>query len=336
MENNPLVSILIPNYNKAPYLRGTLDSVLAQTYPNWECIVVDDHSTDNSWEILKEYAKKDFRIKIFKRPENRKKGGNVARNYAFEMSNGDFVQWLDSDDVIHPEKIQSQLNNLLMNDQIFVSISNWDWFDSQSKIENTLFYSNFDPVTTSRWINYPSKGLSLILWLFKNNLFIPSHAYFMNRRIVLQSGLWQEDINKNQDGEFMLRVLLKGGQVVFNDSVYAFYRRPDSTHLSKQATLSSYQDWFRSLELGDEKILAIKDSKEIRDILVMNYERLIKYTGLEFPTVTEMSSNRIKELKPSVKFDFSKPFLIWLSGWIGFKNFLKFRTILIRLKLIAN
>ncbi|WP_439475776.1 glycosyltransferase family 2 protein [Algoriphagus formosus] len=333
----PLVSILIPNFNKAAYLAETLDSVLAQTYNHWECIVVDDHSSDASWEILETYEKRDLRIKIYKRPEERIKGGSVARNYAFEMSKGDYIQWLDSDDVIHPKKIQDQLNDLLGNDEVFVSISNWDWLEHLSghhsgKLEDF----NLERKISSRWKNYPSNGLSLILWLFKNNLFIPPHAYFMDRRIVLRSGLWQDDINKNQDGEFMLRVLLKGGQIVFNDSIYAYYRRPDSTHLSKQATLRSYQDWFRSLKLGDQNILAMKDSTEIRDILVMNYERLIKFTGLEFPSVTEMSLHRIKELNPSVKFHFSKPFLIWLSGWIGFQNFLRFRTILIRLKLIAN
>ena len=75
----PLVSILIPNYNKAPYLRETLDSVLSQTYTHWECIIVDDHSTDNSWEILEEYVAKDSRFKLYKRPVDRKQGGNAAR-----------------------------------------------------------------------------------------------------------------------------------------------------------------------------------------------------------------------------------------------------------------
>ena len=89
-----LVSILIPNYNKASYLRPTLDSIMAQTYSNWECIIVDDHSTDISWEIIEEYAKTDSRFKIYKRPNHLAKGGNVCRNYAFTNSVGDFVVFL--------------------------------------------------------------------------------------------------------------------------------------------------------------------------------------------------------------------------------------------------
>jgi len=334
--SSPLVSILIPNYNKTAFLRETLDSVLSQTYTNLECIIVDDHSTDHSWEILEEYAKKDSRIKIFKRPDDRIKGGSVARNYAFELSKGEFVQWLDSDDVIHPNKIQDQLQDLLSAELDAISISNWDWFDFLPEIEKMLENSNFNPSIKSRWKEHPKNGLNLVLWLFKNNLFIPSHSYFLTRQIILKSGLWDEDLNKNQDGEFMLRVLLKSKQVVFNDSVYAFYRRPDSSHLSRQATLQTYLDWFKSLELGDENILEVLDSKEIRNILMMNYERLIKFTGLDFPQVTQMALERINVLNPKVRFDLSKPFLIWLSSWLGFRNFVRMRDFLIGLKLLKH
>ncbi|EOZ93760.1 Putative N-acetylgalactosaminyl-diphosphoundecaprenol glucuronosyltransferase [Indibacter alkaliphilus LW1] len=315
-------------------MRETLDSVLSQTYTHWECIIVDDHSTDHSWKILEEYAKKDSRVKVFKRPDDRTKGGSVARNYAFELSKGEFIQWLDSDDIIHPIKIENQLQDLLSVNLNAISISNWDWFDQLGEIEKKLENSNFSSSIRARWQEHPKNGLNLILWLFKNNLFIPSHSYIMSREVILKSGLWNEGLYKNQDGEFMLRALLKSDQVVFNDSVYAFYRRPDSSHLSKQATSQSYNDWFRSLVLGDQKILEVQNSKEIRNILIMNYERLIKFTGLDFPQVTQMALERINVLNPKVKFDLSKPYLIWLGSWVGFRNFLKMRDFLIGLKLL--
>lgn len=332
----PLVSILIPNYNKGAFLRETLDSVLSQTYSNWECIIVDDNSTDHSWQVLKEYAKKDFRVKVFQRPNDRIKGGSVARNYAFEISKGEFIQWLDSDDVIHQNKIEDQLQDLLAVKLDAVSISNWEWFDSQTdlqlKLENLEKKSKIRP----RWNEFPKLGFDLVLYFFKNNLFIPSHSYFMSRKAILKSGSWSEDLNKNQDGEFMLRILLNSELIIFNDSIYAFYRRPDLNHLSKQATLSSYRDWFRSLVLGDQKILEVQDSKEIRNILMMNYERLIKFTGLDFPNVTQMALERINVLNPNVRFDLSKPYLIWLGSWLGFRNFLMIRDLLISLKLLKH
>src|SRR5690554_6998972 len=99
-DQNPLVSIIIPTYNRAHLIGETLDSVLAQTYQNWECIVVDDGSTDNTDEVMAEYMAKDSRFQYHHRPEDRLPGGNAARNYGFEVSKGEYIQWFDSDDIM--------------------------------------------------------------------------------------------------------------------------------------------------------------------------------------------------------------------------------------------
>jgi glycosyltransferase involved in cell wall biosynthesis len=99
MPDQPIVSIIIPTYNRAHLIGETLDSVLAQTYTNWECIIVDDGSTDNTDEVVEEYVKKDSRFKYYHRPDEHLPGGNGARNYGFKMSKGEYVNWLDSDDL---------------------------------------------------------------------------------------------------------------------------------------------------------------------------------------------------------------------------------------------
>ena len=86
MKLNPLVSIIIPNFNREKLIVETLQSIINQSYKNWECIVVDDHSTDNSWEIVKELCDVDNRIRQVKRPDNRVKGACTCRNYGFELS----------------------------------------------------------------------------------------------------------------------------------------------------------------------------------------------------------------------------------------------------------
>ncbi len=108
----PLVSILIANFNKGPYLRSTLNSILNQTYQNWECIIVDDHSNDSSVSILNEFSAKDARFKILSRPSNYPKGANSCRNFAFEVSKGEFINWFDSDDLMDVEFIQYKLHHL--------------------------------------------------------------------------------------------------------------------------------------------------------------------------------------------------------------------------------
>lgn len=84
----PLVSIIIPTYNRAHLIGETLDSVLAQIYTNWECIVVDDGSTDSTAELLAFYVEKDSRFQYHHRPKDRLKGANACRNYGFELSRG--------------------------------------------------------------------------------------------------------------------------------------------------------------------------------------------------------------------------------------------------------
>ena len=110
MKKEPLVSVIIPTYNRAHLIGETLDSVLAQTYQNWECIIVDDGSSDDTDEVVGEYVKKDSRFKYYHRPEEHLPGGNGARNYGFKMSQGEYVNWFDSDDLMHEEKISKQIN----------------------------------------------------------------------------------------------------------------------------------------------------------------------------------------------------------------------------------
>src|SRR5690606_34809029 len=110
MTHSPLVSIIIPTYNRAHLISETLDSVLAQTYTNWECIVVDDGSTDATEALLHDYMEKDKRFQYHKRPVNHLPGGNGARNYGFNQSQGEFIQWFDSDDLMVSEKLELQVN----------------------------------------------------------------------------------------------------------------------------------------------------------------------------------------------------------------------------------
>ncbi len=103
MMNEPLVSVIVPVYNTERYLRRCLDSVMAQTYRNWECLCVNDGSPDRSSDILREYASKDSRIRVFTR-ENQ--GISCTRNFALQHAEGEYLIFLDSDDSIHPQLLE--------------------------------------------------------------------------------------------------------------------------------------------------------------------------------------------------------------------------------------
>ncbi|WP_411768222.1 glycosyltransferase family 2 protein [Winogradskyella sp. A3E31] len=114
-----LVSIIIPVFNREYLIAETLNSILTQTYKNWECLVIDDDSTDNTEKVVKAFVTKDERFIYYKRPVNRPKGANACRNYGLELAKGDFVNWFDSDDIMHPEKIEKQLHLLQNTDYEF-------------------------------------------------------------------------------------------------------------------------------------------------------------------------------------------------------------------------
>jgi len=104
---NPLISVITPNYNNSKYISKTIESVLSQTYQNWEMIIIDDCSNDGSYEIALEYSKKDSRICVY--CMNNNKGSAACRNKAIELSKGEYLAFLDSDDLWLPEKLEKQL-----------------------------------------------------------------------------------------------------------------------------------------------------------------------------------------------------------------------------------
>lgn len=113
MNSSPLVSVVTPVYNAALFLEETILSVINQTYPHWELILVDDCSTDASFEIAKAYSEKDSRIKSFKLTSNQ--GAGVSRNFGIKEASGSYIGFLDADDLWTPEKLQKQLDFMTKN-----------------------------------------------------------------------------------------------------------------------------------------------------------------------------------------------------------------------------
>src|SRR5690554_5935610 len=132
MQEHPLVSIIIPTYNRAHLIGETLDSVLAQTYTNWECIIIDDGSSDNTEQLLSKYTEKDLRFQYLTRPSNSPKGANACRNFGLENSKGDYVNFFDSDDIMHPDKLLTQVRILQKHTEAPFCICQTKWIDKKT------------------------------------------------------------------------------------------------------------------------------------------------------------------------------------------------------------
>jgi teichuronic acid biosynthesis glycosyltransferase TuaG len=148
----PLVSIITPTYNSEKFISATILSLLSQTYTNWEMIIVDDCSTDTTEEIIQEFIQKDFRISFYQLQKN--SGPGIARNQAVDLAKGRYIAFLDSDDLWKPEKLQKQIEFLILNNLPF-TFSFYECIDEEGKPLNIkieaplklhyfqLFFCNF-------------------------------------------------------------------------------------------------------------------------------------------------------------------------------------------------
>ena len=130
---NDLVSIITPSYKSERFISQTIESVLAQTYQNWEMIIVDDVSPDDSNEIIEEYCKKDSRIKLIKLEIN--SGPAVARNTGIELAEGKYIAFLDSDDIWLPKKLEKQIQ-FMKNSNVLLCYSSYLTIDENSEEVN--------------------------------------------------------------------------------------------------------------------------------------------------------------------------------------------------------
>lgn len=132
---NPLVSIIMPCYNTERYIAQSIESVLAQTYQNWELLITDDGSTDRSVEIISKYSKNDDRINVLVPDEHN--GIAVTRNLSMSRARGRFIAFLDSDDIWKSDKLEKQVGFMLDNDVAF-TYSSYEIIDYQGKPKNKI------------------------------------------------------------------------------------------------------------------------------------------------------------------------------------------------------
>jgi len=212
----PEISIIIPTYNRAHLLGETLDSIIEQSFLNWECIVVDDGSLDHTLELLEFYIAKDNRISYHRRPSNRKKGANACRNYGFEISKGNYINWFDSDDLMHLGKLEIQLNSLENSDYNF-SVCQAIVFDNE--INNILGLKNRLIISDHTFSDYLRMKLG---WLTQVPLW--------KKEFLIQYNFkFDEDLQAAQEWEFHCRILNKFSVYAVVDEVLVYLRKHEQS-----------------------------------------------------------------------------------------------------------
>lgn len=201
-----LVSVIIPCYNAERWIAEAIDSCLNQTYPSVEIIVINDGSTDNSLEIIKSYGDKI----VWETGE--KKGGNHARNRGFALSKGKYIQFLDADDYILPEKIARQVSFLEETD---AEVVYGDWRHRQHLPSGETFLED---------VNISGAQPDILESLLADWWVSPACILF-TRKVVEKSRGWDESLRAGQDRDFFLSVVMDGAKVAYQPGCHSVYRR---------------------------------------------------------------------------------------------------------------
>jgi glycosyltransferase involved in cell wall biosynthesis len=275
-----LVSIIIPVFNRASLLPETLDSIVSQTYLNWECIIVDDGSTDSSLNVALGYAKKDNRFKVYSRPWYKKKGANCCRNYGFKLSKGEFIQWFDSDDLMMKQHLFRKVESLSLTKSDLVICKAFYFYkgsESNKLFSNNLFNSNsknlaFDYFANNCWFGTPQAML-------KKNILL-EHSYIFNNRLT-----------RNQETELFVRILLKNVKLELLDLVLVSIRMHDLSISGKYSLLSTPMKMIEDIEAYFSLYLHFKRENKITDEIDEYFEAFF------FRSLKKMNSQSIKYFK---------------------------------------
>lgn len=218
---NKQVSILIPCYNSEEYISDTLQSCVAQEYPDIEIIVVDDGSTDNSVEVVKEWVSKYDNIHLYLQENS---GVCKARNLAFEKSTGDYILYLDADDLISHDMIEYQVKLLDGTENNVVATCAWGRFYESLddfKLEEQPVYRDYET------------AVELIEDLLNEGMFGLT-CYLTPRSIIEKAGLWNEQLTVNTDGEFFIRVLANTEKIRHSHQGCLYYRSNNPNSISRR------------------------------------------------------------------------------------------------------
>jgi glycosyltransferase involved in cell wall biosynthesis len=312
----PLVSILIPAYNAEKWIAETLASALAQTYPRKEIIVVDDASTDGTPEVVRRSA--GVQVNFVRQPHV---GASAARNRALREAQGDFIQYLDADDLLSPDKIEHQLRLAAGDAPVTVLTAEWARF-RRNDPSKAVFSS--DPLWTD---------LAPVDWLVRawegHHMMHPA-AWLVPRAISERAGQWNESLSLDDDGEYFSRVAVAASQIKFCPGARTFYRFGHTNSLSQKNDRAAWESKFRSVDLSTRHLLNTENSPRTRHACATRFQRFIFEFGPYAPDLEQQAEVKVREYGGTDVQPFGGPAFKALCRILGWKRAKKLQVIAFR------
>jgi glycosyltransferase involved in cell wall biosynthesis len=247
----PLVSILIPAYNAERWIGDTIQSALAQTWPRKEIIVVEDGSSDRTLQVACQFASPTVSI-----VSQENQGASAARNRAFELCQGDYIQWLDADDLLAADKIAQQV------------AATQEYQDKRTLLSSSWGYFMYRPsraqfLPTSLWCDLPP-----VEWLLRKlaqNVHMQTATWLVSRELTQAAGPWDTRLSLDDDGEYFCRVILASNEIRFVPHAKVFYRQSGLDCLSNiDRSDKKLESQFLSVKLHIDYLRSLEDSERGR------------------------------------------------------------------------
>lgn len=309
-----LASIIVPCYNAAPWLAATLESALAQTWPNTEVIVIDDGSTDESLVIARGFESRG--VGVVTQPN---RGASAARNHGLQIAKGDFIQFLDADDLLAPDKIARQASVLSAAPADSLAAGRWGRF--AGSVEQAVF--------SEEAVYQASSGVEFLQLHYETGSMMQPGAWLAPRTLLKRAGPWNEALSLNDDGEYFARVVLSAGRLVSTPLARCYYRVPPHCSLSRRRDSVALASLYRSVELTTRHLMRADSSPRTRAAAAYAW----KWTAFELypgaPGLSRAADRKCSELGGS-----SRPMpagrrfhlLAHVIGWRLAKRFAHWRS----------
>jgi glycosyltransferase involved in cell wall biosynthesis len=295
----PFVSILIPAFNAGEWIAHTLRSAVAQSWDRKEIIVVDDGSTDRTLAIARQFESDVVRVFTQKN-----QGAAATRNRAFSLSKGDYIQWLDADDLLSPSKIAKQMEALEQcQSRRLLFSSAWGQFMYR--------YTRAEFVPTALWCD-----LSPAEWLLRKmgqNLHMQTATWLVSRELTEAAGPWNTSLLGDDDGEYFCRVLLQSDAVRFVPGAKVYYRATGASSLSYIGRSDKKREaQWRSMELHIGYLQSLENSPRVRAACVQYLQNWLIFFYPERLDLVKQMQQRAEELGGELRV----PRLSWKYFWI--------------------
>jgi glycosyltransferase involved in cell wall biosynthesis len=299
----PLVSVIIPCFNAARWIEETLRSVLNQSWKEMEVLVIDDGSKDASVAIAR--AVNDPRIQVYTQPNQ---GASAARNHGLRRARGDYIQYLDADDLLSPNKLEAQVRRASTCDPRAVLTCSWGRFvhaPEEARFVDQELWRDFSPTEFLRE-------------KLKHATMMHPAAWLVPRAVAESAGAWDETLSVDDDGEYFARIVLASAGVVFCPEPRVYYRSGLPGSLSHCKTERAWDSQLRAIALCVDHLLKQASDAATRRVAADALQRNIFDAYPLAKTQRKLLAEKVRQLGGSaIRYEAGPRFQLLrrLLGW---------------------